>query len=280
MLAIGICAGCLSLSAIGAAYLGKQLVSPLINKRINKNSAANDKYTKIEKNIITEQNNKKTKIIQKTKTLKIWHYVLILWVPFSICGMTFLVPLMRGRFEDVEITQPEIISKPPSGYEMIQKIEKSQKYSKKIKTLSIIGKLLFDQGYEAAFIAGMLANIFHEGEIGQFENSAYIKYPSLKPGYLQYMDEKYDYRHKYSNKKIYEISLTDLAPVLEELKANNWAKGKFGLGCIQWTGERTYTFFKLYKKESKGRDIRTIDEAISAQGKMSVSALAGSFKKA
>ena len=56
--------------------------------------------------------------------------------------------------------------------DMIEKLVNSTKYEDKKGTLSIIGNLLFDYEYEASFVAGVLANIYHEGNIGKFESSA------------------------------------------------------------------------------------------------------------
>ena len=75
---------------------------------------------------------------------------------------------------------------------MIEKLVDSTKYKDKKGTLSIIGNLLFDYEYEASFVAGVLANIYHEGNIGKFESSAYS--PDKKPKYLEYMDTLYNYK--------------------------------------------------------------------------------------
>ena len=123
---------------------------------------------------------------------------------------------------------------------MIKKIENSPKYSSKRKTLSIIGSILLDKGYEPEFVAGILANIYHEGKIGYFESSNYKSNPSLKPDYLEYMDNVYNYATKYSGKSICDVSMKEVGKMMEELNNINW-KGKFGLGCVQWTGDRSYT---------------------------------------
>ena len=92
-------------------------------------------------------------------------------------------------------------SDPSSTNAMIKKIENSSKYSSaKRKTMSIIGTLLLNKGYEASFVAGILGNIYHEGNIGMFESSAYISNPSAEPQYLKYKDDLYSYRTKYSGK--------------------------------------------------------------------------------
>ena len=127
---------------------------------------------------------------------------------------------------------------------LISKIANHAKYSSKRDTLLIIGNLLVERGYEYSFIPGVIANIFHEGKIGKFESSAYISLPDAEPQYLKFMDELYDYRNKY---------------VLTSLKMANWKKGKFGLGCIQWAGRRTYDLFKLYQKECNYSDRITLE---------------------
>ena len=161
--------------------------------------------------------------------------------------------------------------------EMIKKLEQSSKYSSKITTLSIIGTLLFENNYPTSFIAGVLGNIYHEGKIGYFESSAY-KNLDRKPQYLKHMDELYKYAEKYSGKIITEVSMNELNDVMNKLKADKWQKGKFGLGCIQWTGERTYSLFKLYQQECNNKDRIDINQAISAEGKMVMNELKGNYQ--
>jgi hypothetical protein len=170
-------------------------------------------------------------------------------------------------------------STPTSANAMIKKIENSSNYSAaKKKTLSIIGTLLFNNGYEASFVAGILGNIYHEGNIGMFESSKYISNPSAEPQYLKYMDSLYDYRNKYSGKCVTDVSMSELEKLMAKLKAKNWNEGKFGLGCVQWTGSRTYSLVQLYLKECGNRDKITLEEATAAEGKMIIQEFSGSYK--
>jgi len=166
----------------------------------------------------------------------------------------------------------------PRPYEQIKKLEKSGAYASKIKTLSTIGTLLFDQGYETSFVSGILANINHEGNIGKFESSNYISNPDAEPEYLKYMDQLYDYRKKYSAKLITQVSLKDVGIILERLKRASWQKGKFGLGCLQWRGERTYTLYKLYEQECNNPYNITIDQATKAEGNMIINEFNSNYK--
>ena len=146
--------------------------------------------------------------------------------------------------------------------------------SKKLAMVTMAEALL-DAGYEPAYVAGVLSNIYHEGTFGKFESS---KYSSNEPAYLVYMDENYDYRNKYSNKLIYNgISLSEVSAMLDEL-AEAGFPGKFGLGSVQWTGGRTRNLMKMYMEEAGESDTITLDQVIAAEVKMIKSELAGSYK--
>ena len=163
-----------------------------------------------------------------------------------------------------------------SSNEMIEKLKKSN-YIKK-ETLAIIGQLLFDNGYETAFVAGVLGNINHEASIGLFESSAYISHPEDEPKYLKYMDQYYSYRTKYSGKLITEVSLDELNTLLNKLKNDKWEKGKFGLGCVQWTGERTLNLFKIYRSENNNKDSISFNQATNAEGKLIINEFSNDYK--
>lgn len=142
-----------------------------------------------------------------------------------------------------------------------------------VNSLISIGSVLLDH-FDPAFVSGILGNIIVEGaRIGAFENSKYQTNPKNKPSYLKYMDELYDYGKKYSNKNIINISLNELSELLIKLKNNNWQKGKFGLGTVQWTGERTYELVKKYKEQCGNCDTITYEEASVAESKMIIDEL-------
>ena len=150
--------------------------------------------------------------------------------------------------------------------------------SAKKDVLVTMAEVLLDEGYEPAFVAGVLANISCEGTVGKFEGSNYKKNPSAKPAYLVYMDANYDYATKYSGKLIYNgISLSELKTLMDELKAGGY-KGKFGLGCVQWTGSRTYTLVQLYIQAAAGSDTITQQQATEAEAKMLSTEFGGSYK--
>ena len=187
----------------------------------------------------------------------------------TACRRIIAWKLRYGLIEDNET---------PKYIEMIKKLEKSSSYASKSNSLSIIGTLLFEQGYEASFVAGILANIYHEANIGEFESSNYASNPNDKPEYLKFMDKLYNYGTKYSGKIITEVSMKELGILLMKLKREKWQKGKFGLGCVQWTGERTLTLYQLYKQECNYQDKIAFEHAAKAEGRMIINELKGNNK--
>ena len=162
--------------------------------------------------------------------------------------------------------------------DMIKKLEESSlENEKKKSTLIIMAPVLLNYGFELSFVAGVLGNIYSEGEIGKFENSNYVSNPTLIPNYLKYMNDNYSYLQKYSNKYIYDLSLSEIKALLEELEKNGW-KGKFGLGCVQWTGDRTLNLVNYYLKETGNKDEITFEQACSSESKLIIWELSNSYK--
>ena len=155
----------------------------------------------------------------------------------------------------------------------LKNIETSGEFDKKTHAMVIIGNLLYKNGYETGFIAGLLANIYHEGNFGFFESSKYTSNPSAKPKYLAIMDESYEYSTKYSGKCVTDVSLKELKTLCDKLKNDGWKKGAFGLGVIQWTYERTYTLITYYLEEANNGDKISLDQVISAEGKLIIKEL-------
>jgi len=165
------------------------------------------------------------------------------------------------------------------SHPMIDKLIKSNKYNIKKDTLIIIGNLLFDRGYEPAFVAGILGNIYNGAVIGKFESSDYSSRPDSKPDYLKYMDDNYEYNNKYSGKIITEVNLQDVGTLLEKLKRDKWKKGKFGLGCVQWTESRTKDLWNLYNNECGSCTSINIQQATKAEGKLIINELDGAYSQ-
>ena len=164
-----------------------------------------------------------------------------------------------------------------SNEDMIKNIEKSEQFGKKTNAMCIIGRLLFNNKYEPSFVSAVLANIYHEGDFGYFESSKYVSNPKAKPNYLKIMDKEYNYANKYSGKIVTEVNLKELKILSDKLKKDNWEKGKFGLGTIQWTGERTGPLVDLYVEEAKGAEKISLNQVISAEGKLIIKELKNAY---
>jgi len=139
---------------------------------------------------------------------------------------------------------------------------------KKKQTLVGIGRSMLEQGFDLAFVAGMLGNIMHEGNAGQFESSNYDKEPDKKPEYLKKMDEQRRYRQLYSGKSIEGMNLSTVQTLLKILKTAKWVEGRFGIGSAQWTGERANTLLTIYKEIAGEVDKITFNQILKAEGIM------------
>lgn len=117
----------------------------------------------------------------------------------------------------------------------------------KLEAICVAAEVLLNENYKLAFVAGILGNIVAEGKIGQFESSNYISNPSKEPGYLVYVDENFNYRHKFSGENISKIGTKATYKLAIKCKESGY-QGKFGLGCVQWTGSRCTSLIEQYRK--------------------------------
>lgn len=161
-----------------------------------------------------------------------------------------------------------------------EKLKNSKEYENKDKdksyTLAVIGEGLLKYGYYPSFVAGVLGNIYYEGNIGLLENSYYSDESKI-PTYLKNMNNKYDYKNKYSKKYIYNLSLLEIRNILEELRKTKFYLNKqkigFGMGCAQWTFNRTYNLLQFYLDENGEKDKINLEQTCEAEKKMLLSEL-------
>lgn len=166
-----------------------------------------------------------------------------------------------------------------SSEQKLKNIENSNEFGNKAKAMVIIGDIFLKKGYETSYVAGILANLYHEGNFGFFESSCYKSHPELKPKYFKEMEKLgYGYDEKYSSKCVTDVSLLELKKLVDKLENDKWQKGKFGLGCFQWTGERTGTLVKYYLKENDGKDKITLEQVIAAEAKFVLNELETQYK--
>lgn len=150
-------------------------------------------------------------------------------------------------------------------------------------TLVAMTRVLLEDGFEPAFVAGLLGNIIEEGACGIFESSAYISRPDLEPDYLVYMDETYDYRNVYSGQYIYNgFSLSEVYGIILELGPGG-ANGRgscFGLGCMQWTSyNRIKNLLENYMAAAGEADTITLLQVQQAESITISQELQGTYKK-
>ena len=166
------------------------------------------------------------------------------------------------------ISYVQLISIHPS----MLKLKQNTQFSEPKRTyMSIIGTVLLNNDYPLSFVAGMLANVYYESNVGEFESSNV----NNKPERLKYLESKFKYNKDYSGKSISQVSLNELLKMIVNIKTN-W-KGYFGLGCFQWNKNDSAKLVNLYIKQGS-RDKITMENAAIAEGKMIIEDMRNEFK--
>ena len=137
----------------------------------------------------------------------------------------------------------------------------------------VAAERLLNENYEVEFVAGVLGNIQNEGTPGKFESSYYVG--NTKPSYLEYMDTHFDYQNKFSGKSIQEVGISAALELAKKAEKSGY-QGKFGLGMIQWTADRTLGLLESYQKYSSG-DKPTKEECIKAEVNFLLDELGGKY---
>ncbi len=157
-------------------------------------------------------------------------------------------------------TKPKYNGKNSSINKMLSNLDKDKTLkltSDQKKAMLYAGEKMLNDGYDAKFVAGVLANIKHEGEPGKFESSNYSTHPEEKPKYLENMDKDFGYAEKYSGKNISEVGIKETVKLQKEASKKvhienvNGKKteviDQFGLGMFQFTGARTSALLDEYQ---------------------------------
>ncbi len=70
-----------------------------------------------------------------------------------------------------------------------------------------ISLVMIDEGYDEAFVAGVVGNIMGESVCGHFENGYYKSHPEKKPLYLIHVSDCIGYMEKYSDGDVTRVDL-------------------------------------------------------------------------
>lgn len=186
-----------------------------------------------------------------------------------------------------------IIDSKITANEMLDIFEQSSylsNYKTKKDTMLEIGRVLAKSDYHPTFIIGVMGHIQGEGNVGQFEKvhtgTWYFKTMqqiahSSGGSYYEYYQRYFSNQYIYNNK-----SLSEVQKLIEELLAIKYKDSNgsqrslgFGLGCLQWTFERTQNLVNIYKDTVGKRDIITQEEAYRAEAQMISNELRGAYKK-
>lgn len=113
-----------------------------------------------------------------------------------------------------------------------------------------ISLVMIDEGYDEAFVAGVVGNIMGEGACGKFENANYEKNPGDKPSYLTHVSNCIGYMEKYHGHNVTQV---DLVQLFDDVVCTGEKCGYdihgFGVGSVQWSFERTEGLLEFYLAE-------------------------------
>lgn len=142
---------------------------------------------------------------------------------------------------------------------------------------------LLDNGFEPKFVAGLLGNVYYEGDFGLLECLNYSESEAASKGlaYVQHMHGwKYDSGHwdiygKLSGYGIYvwgndvygnRVKLSEVSALVDTLISEGHTSAIFGIGSVQWT---YYTYVKelisYYNKYAGYGDYITYEQCKNAE---------------
>lgn len=150
------------------------------------------------------------------------------------------------------------------------------------KTFRSVATALFDARYRPSFVAGILANVQSEGTTGQYEevSSAYN---------IRFVNENYIakdyYRTNLAGQTVMTCGLQHIEEITTMIKQRTEPDFKVGniyvgcgVGCIQWTADRTEKLLEQYRVQAgaNANEI-TLAQAEEAENAMLLAELSSKF---
>ncbi len=180
-------------------------------------------------------------------------------------GMARSVEQEQNSIEDAESSKDVKMQR--TARQMVTNLRLSGIGEEKNEAVCLIAEMLFADGKETEFVAGVCGNVLCEGRNGMFERDWGGSTQKYLPGRMS--GDPYKYNSKYGNKHIYEgFSLSEVYKMAKDLYYSyNWNTGnyKFGLGCVQWTHGRTLLIIEYYMEEAGGSDTITKEQCVAAE---------------
>ena len=176
-----------------------------------------------------------------------------------------------------------------SANEMLDIFEKSNylsSYKNKKDTMLAVGRMLAEYDYHPTFIIGVMGHIQGEGNVGLFEkiHTGTYYFNAMKEynhsngeSYYDYYQKNFSNQYIYDNKNLSEVK--DLINNLYEIKIGSNRPLGFGLGCLQWTFERTQKLINIYIDFAGGKNTISKEKAYQAEAYMIKDELKGAYKK-
>jgi hypothetical protein len=171
----------------------------------------------------------------------------------------------------------------------LQNLEGS--YGDKIKDYQIVAATLLKEGYDPAFVAGMLGNVTVEGDVGKLENvnrgtdTQYAYWNRINS--VTYTDPNtgkvYTYKDDFANKHMYEVDYQAYKALVSQVMDRVGEDGNIiGCGSVQWTSKSRYqALLQCYDEADRAGNNDgqlSYEECMVAEAKLMAQELGGSFK--
>ncbi len=208
---------------------------------------------------------------------------------YGECDSTSTWPAQDSLVSNVK--SATTLTNNPTIQQILNNIQNSSEIpSSKMSICLTAAQELFNRGYETSFVAGLLANIYYEGQPGLFEY--YNDTMNYHLNFNKYLQTYHNttYVEAFHGKYIYEINLTEVYNLFAELSNQNWyltdeqvtsweiqgsTKIGTGLGSVGWSFSRMFNLLNLYREVCGYDDYITQNEVISAEVLMIIRELEG-----
>ena len=145
-------------------------------------------------------------------------------------------------YEDIVQYYIQTLNLTDQQLEWIKNLENAQGYKCSVVDLQIVAASLFAVGMEPAFVAGMLGNMCHEGNVGHLENvnagtnTGREYWDNINACSVDYNGKIYTYKQDFADKHLYEVDYQAYKKLIQQdMDDHSDYNVVIGCGCVQWT---------------------------------------------
>ena len=163
--------------------------------------------------------------------------------------------LCRGITDDWAREYVQTLDLTDEQIQYILNLENATGYNCSVADLQVVAASLFSNNMEPAFVAGMLGNMCHEGDVGHLENvnagtnNKYEYWNDINKCSVPREDggDPYTYKNDFADKYLYDVDFDVYKKLVEQAKNDNPnGDNAIGCGCAQWTQRGRHDLLMSY----------------------------------